>query len=249
MPDEMFWEIHSGLPREGPGDNTSTRHAFELMKDLPLHPHILDVACGPGMQTMELARLSDGEITALDFHLPFLQEVDRRVRESGIANRVKTVHASMMEMPVSEGHFNIIWCEGAMYIMGVREALGDWRRFLAPGGYIAFTEPCFLTDEPSEEVRQAWMNDYPAMGSIENTKKIIEETNYDNLGHFVIPDSAWWDEYYTPQEARLKVLRETYHDVPEKLKHIEETQAEIDMHRQYSRYYGYIFFVVQKRDR
>jgi hypothetical protein len=86
------------------------------------------------------------------------------------------------------------------------------------------------------------------MGNIENTKKIIAETGYELLGHFTIPDSAWWDDYYTPQEARLRMLREKYRDEPDKLKTIEETQEEIDMHRKYSQYYGYVFFVVQTKD-
>lgn len=246
MPDEIFWEIHSELPREGPGDNASTRRAFEMMKDLPTHPNILDVACGPGLQTMELARLSSGHVTALDFHPPFLKEVERRALQAGIADRVKTIHASMMEMPFDDAQFDAIWCEGAMYIMGPRAALTQWKRFLSPHGCIAFTEPCFLTDTPSEEVLNTWINDYPGMGNIESTKKIIEETGYELLGHFTIPDSAWWDDYYTPLEARLKLLREKYRDDPDKLAGIEETQKEIDMHRKYWQYYGYVFFVVQK---
>jgi ubiquinone/menaquinone biosynthesis C-methylase UbiE len=246
VPDELFWEIHSELPREGPGDNASTRRAFAMMDSLSDQAKILDVACGPGMQTMELARLSDGHITALDFHPPFLKEVERRASEAGIAARVTTVHASMMDMPLDR-EFDAIWCEGAMYIMGPRAALTQWKRYLKPRGYIAFTEPCFLTDTPSAEVMKLWINDYPGMGNIENTKKIIEETGYELLGHFTIPDSAWWDDYYTPQEARLKMLREKYRDAPDKLKTIEETQAEIDMHRKYSQYYGYVFFVVQSK--
>ncbi len=246
VPDEIFWEIHSDLPREGLETNASTQRAFELMHELSGAPELLDVACGPGMQTMELARLSGGHITALDFHKPFLEEVERRAAEAGIAARVATVHASMMDMPL-DGNFDAIWCEGAMYIMGPRAALTQWKRFLKPRGYIAFTEPCFLTDAPSSEVMKLWINDYPGMGNVENTKKIIEECGYDLLGHFTIPDSAWWHDYYTPQEARLKVLREKYRDVPEKLKAIEETQDEIDMHRKYSQYYGYVF-VVQKRE-
>ncbi len=246
MPDEIFWEIHSELPREGPGDNASTRRAFEMMKALPAQPEILDVACGPGMQTMELARLSKGHITALDFHPPFLKEVERRVAQAGIDDRVKTIHASMMEMPLDDGRFDAIWCEGAMYIMGPRAALTAWKRFLAPHGYVAFTEPCFLTDTPPDEVMKLWINDYPGMGTINSTKVIIDETGYELMGHFTIPDSAWWDDYYTPQEARLKMLREKYRNVPDKLAHIEETQKEIDMHRKYSQYYGYVFFVAQR---
>lgn len=55
---EIFWEVHSGLPREGPGDNKSTRKAYMMLGDLPENPRILDIGCGPGMQTVELAKLS-----------------------------------------------------------------------------------------------------------------------------------------------------------------------------------------------
>lgn len=31
----FFFEIHKGIPREGPGDNESTRKALSLLNDLP----------------------------------------------------------------------------------------------------------------------------------------------------------------------------------------------------------------------
>jgi ubiquinone/menaquinone biosynthesis C-methylase UbiE len=46
-----------------------------MLKDLPEKPRILDVGCGPGMQTVELAKLSDGQIVALDAHEPFLEQL------------------------------------------------------------------------------------------------------------------------------------------------------------------------------
>ncbi len=52
---ELFFEIHSGLPREGPGDDASTRKAFSMVPSLPASPLILDIGCGPGMQTLELS--------------------------------------------------------------------------------------------------------------------------------------------------------------------------------------------------
>jgi hypothetical protein len=54
MTENIFWEIHSELPREGPGDNASTGKAFAMLAELPQAPRVLDVACGPGMQTLEL---------------------------------------------------------------------------------------------------------------------------------------------------------------------------------------------------
>jgi ubiquinone/menaquinone biosynthesis C-methylase UbiE len=246
MIDDIFWEIHSDLPREGPGDDESTRRAFKAMTDLPASPRILDVACGPGMQTMELSRLSNGPITAVDTHESFLAELRRRVDAAGISGRVSAMNASMFDMPFADGSFDIIWCEGAMYIMGIPAAVSAWRRLLPSGGYIAFTEPCFLRDQVPEEVKSAWMNDYPAMTTEGNTKRIIAENGYDVVESFTIPESAWWDNYYTPQERRLEMLREKYKDDADKLERLAQNQKEIDDHRLYHEYYGYQFFVIRK---
>lgn len=248
MPDEIFWEIHSDLPREGPGDNASTRRAYELVTGLPPAPRILDVACGPGMQTMELARLSSGPITAVDMHQPFLDELNRRAQIAGVADRIKTQQGSMMAMPFANGGFDLIWCEGAMYIMGVTEALSNWSRFLIPEGHVAFTEPCFLTDDVPDAVRKLWIEDYAGMTEIPVTVRKIAEAGFSLVSYFTIPDSAWWDDYYTPQEGRLQMLREKYADDPKVLARIEKTQEEINLHRVYFPFYGYVFFVVRRID-
>jgi ubiquinone/menaquinone biosynthesis C-methylase UbiE len=216
-----------------------------MMTGLPSSLEILDVACGPGMQTMELARISKGRITAVDTHQPFLDELQRRTKDADFGDRIQTSNASMFAMPFAEHRFNIIWCEGAMYMMGINEALTNWRRFLASGGYIAFTEPCFLTDNLPEPVKRHWVKDYPAMTNIEGTLRLIDEVGFRLIGHFTLPNSAWWQDYYTPQEERLKMLREKYSDNPAALAGIEQTQQEIDTHRVFAQYYGYEFFVVK----
>ena len=47
MPDAALWEVRSGFPREGPGDEASLRRGLAMMA-LPAAPDILDVGCGPG---------------------------------------------------------------------------------------------------------------------------------------------------------------------------------------------------------
>src|ERR1700733_12042524 len=96
---DYFWEIHSGLPREGPGDNQSTRKAFAALPKLAEAPFILDVACGPGMQTIELATLCKGDIVAVDLHQEFLDELDDRATAANLSERITTVNASMLELP------------------------------------------------------------------------------------------------------------------------------------------------------
>ena len=53
---EVLYELFRDMPRQGPGSNECTRKAFKRLSHLPKQPHILDIGCGSGMQTPELAK-------------------------------------------------------------------------------------------------------------------------------------------------------------------------------------------------
>jgi len=105
---EIFWEIHSGLPREGPGDNQSTRRAYLMLKELPKNPRILDIGCGPGMQTIELAKLSKGQIDALDNYQPFLDQLDISVKKEEFTDKIKLVKGDMFNLDYDSNTFDLI---------------------------------------------------------------------------------------------------------------------------------------------
>jgi 2-polyprenyl-3-methyl-5-hydroxy-6-metoxy-1,4-benzoquinol methylase len=79
---KLFFEVHSNLPREGPGDNESPKKAYLTLDGLPESPRILDIGCGPGMQTVTLAKLSNGKITAVDNHQPFLEQLKKTAKKA-----------------------------------------------------------------------------------------------------------------------------------------------------------------------
>jgi len=87
---EYFYELFLGLPRGGPGDNKSTEKAFSCLKRLPAEPLILDIGCGHGMQTLELARICKGKIIALDNYQPFLDILNKNAKEEGFEKRIIT---------------------------------------------------------------------------------------------------------------------------------------------------------------
>ncbi len=244
-PRAIFWEIHSGLPREGPGDDASTRRALAMARGLPARPRILDIGCGPGAQTIALAAASCGSVTALDTHRPFLAELARRAATAGLAERIAIVNASMRALPFGDGSFDLIWSEGAIYFMGFREGLAAWRRLLAPAGCIAVTEPCWLANDVPDLVRAHWA-EYPAMTTIAQCERIMADCGYADLGHFVLPDSAWWGDYYDPMARRLAMLGEKYAADPEALAVLAQARRELDVHRQYAHLYGYVFFAMQR---
>ena len=53
----IFSEIYCGLPREGPGCNEATKKAFSGISNIPTVASVLDLGCGPGLQTIELSQL------------------------------------------------------------------------------------------------------------------------------------------------------------------------------------------------
>jgi SAM-dependent methyltransferase len=243
--DDLFFEVHKDLPREGPGSNASTRQALALLPDLPSFPLILDVGCGPGMQTLELARLTHGKIIAVDAHQPFLDELNRQVRQSGLEGRIITANQSMFALDFPEANFDVIWSEGAIYIIGFEAGLRAWRRFLKPGGCVAVSEITWLRPDPPLEIRAYWDQDYPAISDLDQNLARVRSAGYRPLGHFVLPPSDWMDAYYIPLEARLEMLRQKYRREAQALAQLAEHQREIDLFRRYHEWYSYVFYTMQ----
>lgn len=241
---EIFFDIHSDLPREGPGSYASARKALDLIPDLPLKPVILDVGCGPGRQTIYLARLTDGHITAIDNHQPFIDRLIKSAADHGFNQRITALNADMNNLDFPEGCFDLIWSEGALYQMGFSNALESLMRFIKPNGYLAATEAVWLKEqEPPTQVWDIWKEEYPAISTIKANKNLIRNAGYTLTSHFTLPESDWLDEYYAPLEQRLNYLKEKYSRDAFALDVIRYSQKEIDDYRKYSDWYGYEFFI------
>jgi len=242
---KYFYELFSGLPRGGPGDNFSTRKAFSFMIDLPLKPLILDIGCGPGMQTIELAKLSRGTIFALDNHQPFLDKLMYNARIEGVQKNIIPKLQSMHEMDFEDETFDIVWSEGALYLLGFANGLKECYRLLKQDGYLAVTEAVYLKNNPPQPVIDFW-KEYPAITDIQANIDMIKNAGFELLSHFTLPDSSWIDEFYDPMEKRIKILREKYVENKKALEVFDSMQKEINVFKKYSEYFGYQFFIMKK---
>jgi ubiquinone/menaquinone biosynthesis C-methylase UbiE len=233
------------LPRQGPGSDESTAHACSLIPPVPNGGHILDIGCGSGMQTLTLARLFPGcKITAVDLHQPFLDDLNLRAKKAGLDGSIETHRASMDNLSFKEASFDLIWSEGSAFIMGLLPALHYWKHFLKPGGYLVVSDCTWFTGSPSDECREFLDEACPGMKSESDTKDLVRAEGYTVIGSFRLPDAGWWDQYYTPLLRRIPVLKEKYADNPDAQNIIRELEKEIEVHRNYSKEYGYTFFVL-----
>lgn len=245
----MFFEVHRDLPREGPGDRASTLRALDAALAAPgaLDPvDVLDVGCGPGMQTLHLAaRLTTARIVAVDLHQPFLAALADRAGDAGVTDRVTPVRADMARLPLAPQRFDLVWCEGAAYIVGVAQALESWWDLLRPGGVCAYTDAVWLKAEAPAAVRRFWQA-YPAMGDIDASRARLRENGWELLSDFVLPPAAWWDDYYRPMSERLDRLAQRHRDDPAAQAALADCRAEIELYQRYGDWYGYAFFVARK---
>ena len=223
MTEETAFRIERDRVREGM--NKYTSKAFGLIPRLD-RPSILDVGCGTGVPTMELARLSNGEIVALDIDGPALAALREKVEQAGLSERVKIVEGSMLEMDFPESSFDIIWAEGSIYAVGFEKAIKEWRRLLKAGGFLA------VHDE---------------VGDIRQKKRQISDAGYELIDYFMMGSDDWGNGYCIPLEKWVGEARDRYKDVPGAKALLDQDQSEINMFKSHPGRYKSVFFVIKKR--
>lgn len=243
---EIFFEVFEALPRQGPGNRECAASALRLCGELPPAPAILDLGCGVGGQTLHLAELTGGSILAIDSHAPSIERLQATLAARGLSQRVQAQVGDMTRLEQSPESFDLIWSEGALYNIGIGNALRICHGLLRPGGCLAFTDAVWRKEDPPPEVRASFDLDYPAMGRADDVVEIIQHSGFELLGRFILPDAAWWDDFYTPMEQRITELHGKHAKDAEALAILHQLAQEPEMHRRYSNYYAYEFFVVRR---
>ncbi|MBK8012157.1 MAG: class I SAM-dependent methyltransferase [Deltaproteobacteria bacterium] len=241
--EKIFCEVFEPLPRQGPGSRSSAKRALDLCGSLPASPAVLDLGSGAGAQTFHLAELTTGTIIAIDNHAPNIERLRAEVAARGLGERIHPLVADIGKPEHEPESFDLIWSEGALYFIGIEEALRLYHPILKPGGFFAFTEAVWRKEDPPGEVKAAF-EDYAGMGSAQDVLAKIEASDFSLVDHFTLPNEDWWDDFYMPMQRRIEALRGKYAGDAEALAALDEISREPEMHRRHSDDYGYEFFVV-----
>ncbi len=241
-----FYEIYEAIPRQGPGDRESTERALRLLPPLTRGHRILDIGCGAGAQTIDLARATEARIVAVDNHEPFISRLAKRTAELGLADRIAAQVGDMNDLRCPDGSIDVIWCEGAIFIIGFAKGLTSWRRLLAPGGHLVVSELCWIRADPPAEVEAFFKAEGADIGDMDARRNAIVENGYRLVGDLVLPAVGWWDNYYAHLGAELERFRVRHAGDQEALDVAARSQREIDLYRRYPDHFGYGFFVMQR---
>lgn len=243
----LIADFFGRLPRQGPGSDEITRLALQLTGPLPDDARIADIGCGTGRQTFTLAHNTQAHITAVDILPEFVAKLNAHARQESLENRVTAIEASMEDLPFAPETFDLIWSEGAITHIGFGRGMREWRPFLKPGGRIAVSEFCWLTQERPAEIEKYAADNGITPATAEENLLIMEQAGYAPQAHFVQPTTCWTAEYFEPISRAIgPFLRE--HGKSESARiFAERLLEEIDLYDRYSEYYGYIFYIGRKR--
>jgi len=188
-------------------------------------PRILDIGCGSGVPTMELARLGQGEVIGIDIDQPALDKLTKKISEAGFSNRVQAVNCSILDMVFPDESFDIIWSEGSIFVIGFKRGIQEWKRFLKPNGLMV------IHDEK---------------GNVEEKLEQISECGYKLLGYFILSEDTWWTEYFAPLEKLIAESQTSYTDDPHTLEELSQAQKELEMFKSNPERNSSVCFVIQK---
>ena len=188
-------------------------------------PRILDIGCGSGILTIELAKLSKGEIIGIDINQADLDKLNNKIQAKGLVSRVTAMKCSLFEIDFPKESFDILWAEGVIAIIGFEKGLKEWRRLLKANGFLV------IHDDVKDK---------------EKKLQLIPSCGYKLLNYFSLPDDAWWQDYYYPLEERVKELSYEYKNNPEALKKLREYQNEVERAKN-TTILNSIFFIIQKK--
>jgi len=164
-----------------------TRAAWRRLPDLE-RPRVLELGCGRGTVTLELCRLTDGEIVAIDIDDDALGELRRRVVEVGVGGaRLTIFHQSVLELGPPPRPFDLVWAEGVLHLVDLNRGLAACSRQLRSGGFLVSCE---------------------TVGWHDQALHAFEAADFEVVERLPWPSQTWWTSYYRPLEERVRAVRE-----------------------------------------
>ena len=73
----------------------------------------------------------------------------------------------MSDLKFPHDSLDLIWSEGAIYIIEFEHGINYWKKFLKTGGIMAVTEVIWTEDDPPQQIKHFWESEYPFISGIE----------------------------------------------------------------------------------
>lgn len=189
---------------------TAENSAGYLLPSLEPGLSLLDVGCGPGTITLDLAdRLAPGAVVGVDSSAAVVEIAREAARERGTTN-VEFRSADAYELPFEDGSFDVVHAHQLLqHLTDPVAALREMRRVARPGGLVAVRDSDYagMTWFPPSPGLDEWQALYhevtTALGAEADAGRHllawVREAGFDPDG--IEPGAGVWS-YATPHDRR-----------------------------------------------
>ena len=186
---------------------TAANSAAFLTSHLRPGLRLLDIGCGPGSITVDLAALvAPGEVIGVDREPAVLEEARTLAAARGLGN-VHFDPADIYALPFEDDSFDVVYAHQVFqHLARPIVGLGEAKRVLRPGGLLAIRDSDYgtMVHAPSEPGLDRWLALYHQVTAANGAeadagrhlKGWVEEAGYDD----VLATASTW--YYTDDAAR-----------------------------------------------
>src|SRR5215211_290037 len=206
-PGEVWnWESPAGKRRW-------TRRAKMLISHLKPGMTVLELGCGTGSFTRELAR-SGADVVAIDVSPDLLEIAKANCSVPNVQYQIQNAYA----LSYSEGVFDSVVGSSVLHHLEIDKALGDIYRVLKPAGTIYFTEPNMLNPQIAIQKNIPWIKQKLGDSPDETAffrwrlRRLLEQTGYRNVR--IDPFDFLHPKTPVPLIDRVSVLGRFLENVP-----------------------------------
>ncbi|KAI0491113.1 ubiE/COQ5 methyltransferase [Xylaria cf. heliscus] len=172
---------------------TAQNSAAFLIPHIEPHYRILDVGCGPGSITIDLAQLvPQGSVIGVDSSDDVVSQARELARERGVEGNLTFQRQDANELPFGDGEFDIVYCHQVLHHVHDPVAiLKEMIRVTRKGGFVAAREVDYGST--------AWYPELPGIQKWEDVHMAIFKSNgvQPRAGRYV---KAWASEAGVPYE-------------------------------------------------
>ncbi len=159
----------------------------------------LDLGCGPGQLTVEVAKASGLEVTGLDIEPEAIDFAVQYGKECGLDSRMHWVAADVHALPFPDNSFDVVMSRGSIFFWRDQAmALREIMRVLKPGGwaFLGGGSGRFLPKEDAEKTRQPTPRDFNFPFPLDNVPALMARAGISDYRH--ITEGGSWLEFRKP---------------------------------------------------
>ncbi|MGD9638605.1 MAG: class I SAM-dependent methyltransferase [Alphaproteobacteria bacterium] len=245
IPHAIF-DFYEKMPRQGPGSEKLTKKLLQNFRYLlPSNPVAVDMGCGSGLATLILAEFGF-KVTGVDIHQPFLDKMMEKAKEKGLDNLVKYHQSSMIETNFAKNEFDLIWSEGAIFTVGLENALKEFFPLLKQGGILGFSDCFYFQKNTPKDVVKQWEEWDCNIKTVAESLDIAEKLGYRFIHSEKLPPQMWEESFYQPMEKLIASIKADKSSPSDLLEMAESERHNMEFFRKNNAFYGYVFHILQK---